>query len=215
MAYIGEGYTPAEKTKPRQLAKLPPSPPFQYAHHPKGWQIMWNDKGGAVLLPRLSKIFLRPGTNHIGNDMDLTECRMRFEADGWRFVPFDLAGKVDKGAKSYIQRVPVAGGEAFLSRWCRVVPGTSRTMSDGTGWRRFLSAVAKFVGPPQAWALDDLKSRYERRRSEIARSANVIPDSDEQIARCDDAIKVITRELKKAEARDMSAGDEVIPDAVD
>ena len=78
-----------------------------------------------------------------------------------------------------------------------------------------MAAVAKFVDPPKAWALDDLKSQYERRRSEIARSANVIPDSDEQIARCDDAIKVITRELKKAEARDISAGDEVIPDAVE
>ena len=64
-------------------------------------------------------------------------------------------------------------------------------MPDGAGWRRFLAAVAKFVDPPKAWALDDLKSQYERRRSEIARSANVIPDSDEQIARCDDAIKVI------------------------
>ena len=215
MAYIGEGYTPAEKTKPRQLAKLPPSPPFQYAHHPKGWQIMYNDKGTASLLPSLSKIFLRPGTNHVGNDMDLTECRMRFESDGWKFIPFDLAGKVDKGARSYIQRVQVPGGEAFLSRWCRVVPGTSRTMSDAVGWRKFLAAVARYVDPPQAWALDDLKDRYERKRSELARSASVIPDAVEQIAKCDDALKVINRELKKAEARDMQAGEEVSIDAIE
>jgi hypothetical protein len=214
MAIIGESYTPQEKPKSRQLPKIPPSAAFQYAHHPRKWQIVYDTKGAHVV-PSLAKIYYRPGTNHITNNMDLTECRMRYEADGWRFIPFDLAKKAEKGATSYLQRIKVQGGEAFLSRWCRVVPGTSRVMSDHVGWRRFLNAVARYVDPAPVWALDDLKTQYDRKRSELARTARMIPDAEEKIERVTQALKVIERELKKAEAREMKTGEEVIPDAVD
>lgn len=215
MAIIGESYTPLERAKPKQLAKLRPNSAFQYAHHARGWQIMHTDKGAPVLLPMLTRIDFRPGTNHISNDMDLTECRMRFEANGYQFIPFDLAAKADKGAASYIQRVQVKGGFAYLSRWCRVVPGTSRTMQDKAGWRRFLVAVAKYVNPAPAWVLDEMRTRYQRQQARLARSASVIPDAEEQIAECAAILKLLDREIKKAEARDMSTGDEVIPNAAD
>ena len=215
MARLGESYKPTESTKPKQLHKLPPGSPIQYAHHAKGWQILFNDKGAPVLLPSLNKVYLRPGTNHIQNDMDLTEMRMRYEANGWRFLPFELAGKADKGADSYIQRVQVKGGYAYLSRWCRVVPGTSRLMPDADGWRKFLAVVAKYVDPPAAWALDDLRTKYRTSRANLARMANVIPDSDEQIERCAAVIKLLDREIKKAEARDAQDGEEVVIDGAE
>ncbi len=43
----------------------------------------------------------------------------------------------------------------------------------------------------------------------------MIPDAEEKIERVAQALKVIERELKKAEAREMKTGEEVIPDAVD
>ena len=173
---------------------------------------MWDAKG-PHLTPRLTKIFYRPGTNHITNDMDLTEMRMRYEADGWRFIPFSLASKVDKSADSYLQRVQVPGGYAYLERWCRVVPGTGRLMPDSASWLKFLKAVGRFVDAAPAYALDDLKAQYVAKRSSLARQANMLPDADDQIARCNDAIKLIDKELKKAEARDMQSGEEVTIDA--
>jgi hypothetical protein len=219
MAQIGQEYTPRESVKPRALAKLPPSPVFQYAHHPKGWQVMWDDKGAAKIVPRLNKIFFQPGTNHIGNDrgagIDTTECKMRYESDGFVFIPFELAGKVDKGAASYLQRIDVHGGHAFLSRWVRPVPGTGRLLSDRAGWLKFLVVVSKYVRPAPSYALEDLKSQYERMAGEYARRANFMPDADERIAKAKAAVLAIDKELKKAEQRDALEGSEVVPNVIE
>ena len=219
MAMIGESFTPREVVKPKALAKLPPSAAFQYAHHPKSWQVMYDGKGAAKVLPRLSKIFFKPGTNHIGTDrgngIDTTECKMRYEADGYRFIPYDLAGKVDKGATSYLQRINVPGGHTFLSRWARVIPGTSRIMSDKAGWLRFLAAVAKVVEPPPTYALMELRSQYERKMSEYARNAAIMPDAEARIAKAAAAVTAIDKEIKKAEQRDAQFGQEATPNVIE
>ena len=212
MARLGEQYTPQQDAAPNRVANLPTSPPFQYAHHPKAWQVI-----DGVVLPNLLQLGIMPGVNHIGNDGDLSEFYMRMEGErGLTFIPYDLAGKVIKGAKSYLQRVPVPGGHAHLSIFASVMPGSNRVLpSRGGEWVKFLKACAKVLDPPQVWALEDLKASLERRANSLANKALTTPSAARDMEQAQKDILIVDNAINAAIKRDATKGEEVIIDVAD
>jgi hypothetical protein len=212
MAQIGEQYTPQQNTTAQRVANLPTSPPFQYAHHPKGWQVL----GGAVL-PNLMKLGIAPGVNHVGQEGDLSEFYMRMEKErGLTFIPYDLAGKVIKGATSYLQRVPVPGGHAHLSVFASVMPGSNRVLPCRNGeWLKFLKACAKVLAPPQVWALEDLKATLELRANGLANKALAVPSAARDLEKTQKDISIVDKAISAAIKRDATKGEEVIIDGTE
>lgn len=212
MARIGEQYTPQQNTAPDRVANLPTSPPFQFAHHPKGWQVV-----GTAVLPRLMQLGIMPGVNHIGNDGDLSEFYMRMKGDrGLTFIPYDLAGSVIKGATSYLQRVPVPGGHAHLSIFVSVMPGSNRVLPNRDGsWVKFLKACAKVLDLPQVWALEDLKASLERRANGQATRALTMPSAARDLEKTQKDISIVDKAISAAIKRDATKGEEVIIDGAE
>ena len=208
MARLGSSFKPEAKVSPARLPKLPPGSPWQFAHHAKGGQV----KDGQ-LLPRLNMIIIRPGVNHIGRDMDLGEMRVRFQERGWRFIPYDVG--TPKGIDSYLQQVPVEGGFAYVSCFVRLVPGTSKVMSDQAGYVRFLKAVKKIVDPPAAWVLEDMRGTAEKAQTDLSLRADRVPAAARQLEQINADLKLIEKELDAALKRDAKMYEEAVIDGVE
>tara|TARA_Y100001973_G_scaffold40363_2_gene60378 strand:+ start:2030 stop:2656 length:627 start_codon:yes stop_codon:yes gene_type:complete len=208
MARLGESFKPQQRVAPQALPKLPPSDPWQFAHHPEAWEVRSGD-----LVPRVNMISMRPGVNHVPRDGNLDELYMRYEAAGFVFIPYDVG--TPKGVESYLQKVPVAGGHAYVSCFVRLVPGSSKVMPDKAGYLRFLKAVKKQVAPPAAYVLDALKGKLEKRQTDLSMVADRVPMAAKQLKQVNADLKIVEKELDAALKRDAQTYDEVIPDGTE
>ena len=208
MARLGQSFKPEQRVAPRALPKLPVSDPWQFAHHPEAWVV----RSGEVL-PRVNMISMRPGVNHVPRDGNTDELYMRYEAQGWSFIPYDVG--TPKGVESYLQRVPVAGGFAYVSCFVRLVPGSGKVMSDSAGYTRFLKAVKKQVAPPAAYVLDALRGKLEKRQTDLSLVADRVPVAAKQLKQVNADLKIVEKELEAAFKRDAQTYDEVIPDGTE
>ena len=185
MARIGTAYTPGRAKQPKDLAKLPPGNPWQYAHHPDCWAVFDGE-----LMPLLNQVAIAPGVNHIGSDLDLSELYMRFEAKGWTFIPYDFGSE---DGDSDLRRVDVLGGHAYLPRFVHAVPGTSKTIRDADAWHDFL---------PMTYALEELSGKLERTIADVSANADRNPSAAKQRDRMAADLEVVEAEIKAARARD-------------
>ena len=151
------------------------------------------------LMPLLNQVAIAPGVNHIGSDLDLSELYMRFEAKGWTFIPYDFGS--DDG-DSYLSRVDVLGGYAYLPRFVHAVPGTSKTITDSEAWYEFLRDVRDTLDPPMSYALQELSGTIERTLADVSANADRNPSAARQRDRLASDLAVVEAEIKLAQARD-------------
>ena len=194
MARLGTAYTPGRAKQPKDLAKLPPGNPWQYAHHPDCWAVFDGE-----LMPVLNQVAIAPGVNHIGSDLDLSELYMRFEAKGWTFIPYDFGSE---DGDSYLRRIDVIGGHAYLPRFVHAVPGTRKTITDSEAGHDFLREVKASLAPPMSYALEELSGTLGRTLADVSANADRNPKAAKQRDRIAADLEVVEAEIKAARARD-------------
>ena len=195
MARIGEAYKPQSRTPTREISRIKPCAPWQYAHHPTAWGVF-----DGHLMPLLTQMTIAPGVHHIGADLDLGEMYQRFKGNGWTFLPYEFGS--DDEDDSYLRKIEVIGGHAYIPVFVRPIMGTDKTIRDDAAWLAFLKAVKKHVAPPAAWVLEKLRKQNEQVLAEISINADRNPAAARHRDRLAADLKVIEKELTAAIKRD-------------
>ena len=132
------------------LPTIEPCEPFQYGFHPDSWRV---DDDLKMVVPSLLLLVAMPGVNHVGAETGHGGGRVGtmnaiMAERGVTVLPVDIAGG------SYVKRVRVARGYAFIPAWDIPIPGSDRTRRDPEVYARVMQAIVAAVPPPETHVLE-------------------------------------------------------------
>lgn len=156
------------------LPRIPPGPPWLYAHHPNRWTV---DEEAGEVLPDLTTLSGEPGVNNTGKEVkggggDLSGAILKAQQRG--FTVFTSTAIPGVGA-SYIRPVTTRGGVCYLPYPAEAIAGTAVIRVDADRNREMLKAFKaayKLVPPVHV-----LEAMLERLKVQHAR-ASVTADRD-------------------------------------
>ena len=156
-------------------SQFPPCPIWWYKHQPNytgSWAVF-----GDRVLPQLRKMKLIRGCNNVSPTGSMALCRSIAAEKGWQILEHDC----DPSGK-YLVEYEVAGGKAYVSRYCDLYSGTAAVRADQAGYYAFLGRLVDggVVAQPQVWLLEALAEKYKQSLQTYASKGTAAGDARAQ-----------------------------------
>jgi len=204
-ADAGESFTLATAAGGQRpvLPHLTPCEPFFLSAHPKRFQIQRGTDGRPRLVPALTAWHVEPGRSNVdiaGNKPVVDQALARRARLGWIDVPHD----VDGPGTSYLRRVKVKGGVAYITRFESAYPGEESTQRDDDGYLDWVEALVKrgVLPRPSPQTIDRMLGDAATELRNLRKQ----PDREDVRARIEE-LKVDVEALKKVSDGDKSRSD--------
>ncbi|MCB9681831.1 MAG: hypothetical protein H6733_10190 [Alphaproteobacteria bacterium] len=182
----------------RQLPQLESGYPFLLAYHPARWAVI---EGRCI--PALGRVTLAPGMEGctwVGGRPRWREPATKWADRGWTVIPHAWGP-----GGSYVRRVAVAGGHAYLTQWETPHAGASTVRSDVPGYAAWIGSLVDEgkLPEPELWALERLADKTRERVETLSRELGTTSNPA--------AVRALTARVERARA-DLEAVEAVIAD---
>jgi hypothetical protein len=181
----------------RVLPRLTPCPPFFYMAHPRRHQIMRDSRGRPHVLPVLHTWRVDPGASNVDVTRDgrvILRSGLQIQRErGWIDLPHDIDGR----GTSYLRRVEVEGGVAYMTRFETAWPGEDATRRDDDAyiaWVQKHMASGRLPSPhPQT--LTRMQGELQQQLV-AARRRPPSPEATERIAELEADLAAVAEQLQ-------------------
>jgi hypothetical protein len=193
------------------LPKLAPHPKFFLGEHPRRWKYYPERKR---ILPDLSRIAHDRGVNLVGEDGDTTDLEKRYRREGWTLLEPGIVARSPGGGKSYMKRVKVEEGVAYITRWERVLPGSATVIPDPEGYFGFLEWLVDSgaVRLPPVHVMSAAADEARATGSRYARTGDRDPEARRRAELWADTEAAWREAIERATASAPDTGEEVDPE---